>query len=311
MTRQFTRRNFLNTGTKILSAATLGSAFTSLAPAQPADNEITRIDLGYAWVLQGAGGNVFTFPGMSEDGALMVDGGLAEHSDALLAAVSDVTGQNRVHTLFNTHFHPEQTGSNERVGAEGGTIIAHENTRMCLQNALLSSTYEGRYGPLTDKGIPTQVISGDGSMKFAGQQIIHGYLPAAHTNGDIFLYFPMLDTLVAGGPVTVAQWPLPDIRQGAWMGGLLRAYEKLSTVVSADTVVIPAHGPITNGTQIMRMRAMYTNLHLDLAEELNKGMGPDDVVTMGFLDSYMDEFGDPTTFLDLAHRSLQLAYVPD
>ncbi|NNE36791.1 MAG: hypothetical protein HKN08_00680, partial [Gammaproteobacteria bacterium] len=81
--------------------------------------------------------------------------------------------------------------------------------------------------------------------------------------------------------------------------------------VSADTVVIPAHGPVLSGTDILRMRAMFTNLHLDLAEQLNLGMGPKDIVNMGLLDPYIDDFGDPTLFLDHAHRSIQRAYVPD
>lgn len=311
MKQQFSRRHFLGTSTRALGAATLGGAFAPLASAQSAPADITRIDLGYAWVLQGAGGNVLTIPGMNENGALMVDGGLEANSDTLLEAVFDISGQERVHTMINTHWHPEQTGSNERVGAEGAVIFAHENTQLTLRNSVMSATYEGRYGPLADAGIPNRTTRGTGTMKFAGQEIIYGYLPAAHTNGDLFLYFPMLDTLVAGGPVTAGQWPVLDIRQGAWIGGLLRAYETLSDVVSADTIVVPAHGPLLSGTDIMRMRAMYTNLHLDLAAELNKGMGPDDTVRMGFLDDYRDQFGDPTTFIDHAHRSLQIAYVPD
>jgi glyoxylase-like metal-dependent hydrolase (beta-lactamase superfamily II) len=35
--------------------------------------------------------------------------------------------------LFNTHWHPEQTGSNEKLGTAGATIIAQENTRLWLQ----------------------------------------------------------------------------------------------------------------------------------------------------------------------------------
>lgn len=311
MKQRFSRRHFLLTGTRALGAAALGGTLAPLAPAQQAGGDITRIDLGYAWVLQGAGGNVFTIPGMNEDGCLMVDGGLAAHSGALLDAVFDITGQDRVHTLINTHFHPEQTGSNERAGMDGARIFAHENTRICLENAVLSANFEGRYGPLLEPGIPNEVTRGNGTMKFAGQEIIYGYLPAAHTNGDLFLYFPMLDTLVAGGPVTAGQWPILDIRQGAWMGGLLRAYETLSDVVSADTVVVPAHGPIISGTDVLRMRAMFTLIHLKLAEELNKGMGPDDILAMGLFKEYEDEFGDNSRFLDHAHRSLQLAYVPD
>ena len=148
-------------------------------------------------------------------------------------------------------------------------------------------------------------------MKFAGQEIIYGYLPAAHTNGDLFLYFPILDTLVAGGPVTTGQWPILDIRQGAWMGGLVSAYNQLSEIVSADTTVIPAHGPLTNGTEIIRMRDMYSELHLDLAQQLNLGMGWDDVIKMGLLAKYEDKYGDSTHFVETAHRSIQLAYVPD
>jgi glyoxylase-like metal-dependent hydrolase (beta-lactamase superfamily II) len=310
MKQPFSRRTFLRNTSCALGAAAYGSTLTTSAAAQTPAAEITRLDLGYAWVLQGAGCNVFTIPGMNEDGCLMVDGGLAANSDALLAAVFDVTKQDRVHTMINTHWHPEQTGSNERVGAEGAIIIAHDNSRMTLQNAVMSALYEGRYGPLADAGVPSKTIS-SGTMKFAGQEIIHGYLPAAHTNGDIFLYFPILDTLITGGPVTMGQWPILDIRQGGWMGGLLRAYETLSQVVSADTVVIPAHGPVTNGTEILRMRAMFTLIHLKLAEELNKGMGPDDIVAMNLFKEYEEQFGDNTQFLDFAHRSLQMAYVPN
>ncbi len=310
-TQSLSRRHFLHRGGQALSMAALGGVLGPVASAQESAPEITRIDLGHAWVLQGAGGNVFTFPGINENGVLMADGGLALHSEALLEAVFAVTGQDRVHTLFNTHFHPEQTGSNERVGATGATIIAHENTQMCLKNSLFSALYEGRHGPLADVGIPGVALRGDDTMKFAGQEIIYGYLPAAHTNGDLFLYFPILDTLVAGGPVTSGEWPLLDIRQGAWMGGLLRAYEKLSAVVSADTIVVPAHGPLLSGTDILRMRAMFTMIHLKLAEELNKGMGPDDIVDMGLFKEYEEEFGNNSRFLDLAHRSLQIAYVPD
>lgn len=311
MKHQFSRRRFLRNTSGALGAVTLGSGLTQLAAAQEGESSLNRVDLGHAWVIQGAGGNVYTLPGLTEDGALMIDGGREQQADAVLEAVFDITGQERVHTLINTHFHPEQTGCNERVGADGGIIIAHEKTQWCLQNAVMSALYEGRYGPLADAGIPNRILDSRGTMKFAGQEIIYGHLPAAHTNGDMFFYFPMLDTLVAGGPVTAGQWPLLDIRQGAWMGGLLTAYETLSDVVSADTIVVPAHGPVISGTDIMRMRAMYTLIHLKLAEQLNLGMGPDDIVAMNLFSEYESEFGDNSEFLNLAHRSIQQAYVPD
>jgi cyclase len=314
MQHRNSRRHFLHAGTQLLGAAALGNIFTPAALAADGPTEpvtITRTDLGYLQLLQGAGCNVVTIPGMGEDGALLIDGGLAANADLLLQAVFAATGQSKVHTLINTHFHPEQTGANEKVGVQGAVIIAHENTQMCLRNAVFSATYAGRYGPLADVGIPTQAIRNDGHMKFAGQEIIYGYLPAAHTNGDLFLYFPMLDTLITGGPVTVGQWPVIDYRQGAWMGALMHAYDKLAAIVSADTVVIPAHGPITNGTTLIRMRNMYSELHLTLSEQLNIGMGWNDVVAMNPLKQYEAQYGDAAYFLETAQRSLQMAYVPD
>ncbi|MDR0781095.1 MAG: MBL fold metallo-hydrolase [Pseudomonadales bacterium] len=311
MPRSHSRRQFLDLSTHALGAAALTPLLTARAAEAPTAITHSELGLGYAQLLQGAGCNVVALPGMSENGVLLIDGGLAAHAPALLQAAFDATGQQRVHTLINTHFHPEQTGANEAVGMAGGSIIAHENTALCLKNAVLSSTYKGRYGPLAQAGIPTQLWREDGSFTFAGQEIIHGYLPAAHTNGDIFVFFPILDLLVTGGPVTTQQWPILDIRQGGWMGGLVRAYDKLSQVVSADTVVVPAHGPITNGTALIRMRNMYSELHLRLAEELNIGMGWDDVVAKKLLAPFEAQYGNADAFVEAAFRSLQLAYVPD
>lgn len=313
MIKHYSRRQFLGDTAVAMGAVTLGSTLATNVHAQQvaATATITTTDLGYAKLLQGAGGNVVVIPGMTEGGVLLVDGGLAANSEALLKAAFEASGQDKVHTLINTHFHPEQTGSNEAVGAAGGIIIAHENTKTCLQNAIMSSAYEGRYGPLADVGIPKQTLREDGRMKFAGQEIVYGWLPAAHTNGDLFLYFPLLDTLITGGPVTVGQWPLLDIRQGGWIGGLVSAYEKLADIVSADTTVIPANGPVTNGTTLVRMRNMYSELHLTLAEQLNIGMGWDDVVAANPLKQHEAVYGDPSKFLELAMRSMQMAYVPD
>ena len=305
MKKQFSRRQFLES----TSCSLVAGALPSMVSAQ--STEIIREELSHAWVFQGMGCNVFALPDINGDGVLMVDGGLAEHSSALVESVLNTFGKDRIDMLVNTHWHPEQTGSNESLGALGTEILAHEKTHMFLSNSVQSALYEGRYGPLAEAGLPTKTIRGTGKMKYAGQEIIYGYLPAAHSDSDIWLYFTMLDTLIAGGPVTSGQWPVMDIRHGSWMGGLLKAYETLAQVVSADTVVIPAHGPIISGTDILRMRAMYTNLHLDLSEQLNLGMGPKDVIHMGLLDPYIVDFGDPTLFLDHAHRSIQRAFVPD
>src|SRR5690606_34872370 len=81
-------------------------------------------------LFSGAGCNVVGLA--SAEGALLVDGGLAVNAAALLKVVSESLKAKRLHTLINTHWHPEHVGSNEAVGKSGGAIIAHEVTRLYL-----------------------------------------------------------------------------------------------------------------------------------------------------------------------------------
>src|ERR1051325_9645595 len=170
----FSRRQFLRAGIQAIQAAGAvslfgGSLVRSYAAVAPQSGpQISSTDLGGLFLFQGAGCNVIAMRG--EDGALMIDGGLAANADALLKAVKERTGNSRINTLINTHWHPEQTGSNEAVGRDGGVIIAHEKTRMYLSNAVASVTFEGRFGPLPKEALPAKTTQQGGSLKFAGKQ---------------------------------------------------------------------------------------------------------------------------------------------
>src|SRR5262247_3714067 len=170
---RFSRRRFLRAGIQAIQAAgaaSLGGAFTrAYAATAQAAPQISVTDLGGLLLFQGAGCNVVAMRG--DEGALMIDGGLAANADALLRAVKERTGSSRVHTLINTHWHPEQTGCNEAVGRDGGVIIAHEKTRMYLGSTVTSVTFEGRLEPLPKIGRPNKTTQQGGSLKFGGQQV--------------------------------------------------------------------------------------------------------------------------------------------
>jgi glyoxylase-like metal-dependent hydrolase (beta-lactamase superfamily II) len=127
------------------------------------------------FLLGGAGCNVLALRG--EDGALLVDGGLAANAEPLLRAVYAATGTTRVNTLINTHWHPEAVGANELVGRAGGKIFAHEKTAMYLGNRVASVTFEGKRDPLPEVARPTETTRAEGSLSFAGHRIAYGYLP--------------------------------------------------------------------------------------------------------------------------------------
>ena len=306
------RRGFLRTGLNVLGVASICAAG---APARAARaprisaTQLTPQGMGSLSLLDGAGCNVVAMSG--PEGSLLIDGGLATNSRALLTAAAAATGNRRVNTLINTHWHPPQTGSNEGVGRDGGTIIAHETTRLYLSRAATSVDYEGTYGPLPEKARPTKTTRDKGSLEFAGQHIDYAYLPAAHTDGDLYIHFPERNLLVAGGPVSAESWPILDIRNGGWIGGLVRAHETLAALVRPDTRIVPANGRMLMGADIARHRDMYEQLFKQLFVYLNKGFGPEDVVAARPLKEHEAEFGDPAAFLAGAYRSVFLAYVPD
>ena len=301
------RRDFLT-----VSAAALGGALLPAYSARAGQSaaRISTTDLGGVTLLQGGGCNVVALSG--PDGALMIDGGRAADAEALLAAVRSATGTSRVHTLINTHWHPEQTGANEAVGRAGGVIFAHEKTKRTLSTTVYSAVgFTSRVAPLPQAGRPTRTTRGDGSMEFAGQQIDYGYMPAAHTDGDLFVHFSKMNLLVVGGVVSAEEWPLLDYKNGAWLGGRVRALERLAGIVKPDTRVVPAVGRVMNGSDIVRHRDMYQKLFTTMIGYLNMGLGPEDAVERNPLKEYQGESGDPSTFTYGALRSMMIAYVPD
>jgi cyclase len=121
----FHRRDFLRT----LAGGAAGLSILRTSRAQASPITATKLADNYIHIA-GAGSNVLLVTG--PDGALLVDGGSPEHSADFLKVVAEQSAGRKVQTLFNTHWHPESTGSNDTLGKAGATIIAHENTKLWM-----------------------------------------------------------------------------------------------------------------------------------------------------------------------------------
>ena len=111
--------------------------------------------------------------------------------------------------------------------------------------------------------------------------------------------------------MSAEEWPLLDYRNGAWLGGRVRALERLADVVKPDTRVVPANGRVMTGSEIVRHRDMYQKLFTTMIGYLNMGLGPEDAVERNPVKEYQSEFGDPSAFTYGALKSMMIAYVPD
>ena len=87
--------------------------------ARPAESENAELHIlpvqGNVYMLVGAGGNITVQVGSM--GVLLVDTGLAQFSDKVIAAVRTLSDK-PIHYIIDTHVHPDHIGGNESAGED-------------------------------------------------------------------------------------------------------------------------------------------------------------------------------------------------
>jgi glyoxylase-like metal-dependent hydrolase (beta-lactamase superfamily II) len=285
----------------------LHSVWPRLARAQGADIEVFQLG-ERLHVLTVAGVNVLAHTG--EQGTVLVDGGPVETSNHLLAAVAELPGARAVETLFNTHWHPEQTGSNIALSAAGCTIIAQENTRLWLTTDITWPWDGRRFEPLPLEAQPGVTFYDDGGELPSG--IRYGHLRhAAHTDGDLYVFFPEDNVLAVGGAISGAGWPLVDWWTGGWIGGIVGTLELVLALADGSTRVVAANGRVMQRDDLERQHEMYNLIYNRLAEMLNRGRGPEEAVAARPTAEFDAEMGDSEEFVRQAFQSLWAYLSPD
>jgi len=243
------------------------------------------------------------------NGVLLVDGGSAGASDALIKAVSGLPGGGPVRMLFNTHWHPEQTGSNERLGKAGAAIIAHENTRLWLTQNITWPWNGRRFTRLPRIAQPNKTFYDTGKLDSG---VRYGYIPdAAHTDGDLYVYFPKQNVLAVGDAVSGQGWPVVDWWTGGWIGGIVGGLQRLQTFANADTRIVPARGPVLSLADLKAQFEMYGTIYDRLNQLLNKGRGPSEAVAAQPTKEFDAQMGNPDEFVRRAFESMWAYLSPD
>jgi len=294
-----TRRTFLKaTAAGVAIPYTFAQNSAKITSAPLADN---------IYILSGAGANVVVHTGA--DGVLMVDGGLAQNAAALAQAVAALPNGKPVKTLFNTHWHPEQTGSNESLGKAGVTIIAQENTRLWLTQNITWPWNGRKFAKLPKIAQPNKTFYDKGALDSG---IRYGYISdAAHTDGDLYVYFPQQNVLAVGGAAYGEGWPEMDWWTGGWIGGIVGGLQRIQSIANKDTKIVPAVGPVLSVADIATQVDMYGTINDKLNQMLNKGHSPSEAVEAKVAKDYEAKMGNSDEFIRRAFES-QWAYLsPD
>jgi cyclase len=281
-----------------LAGALLGSlALPRRAAAQPAGVVALTDRLS---LLTSGGSNVLALS--APDGLVVVDSGAPDLSDSLMAALRPLSG--RVRTLFNTHYHLDNTAANDVLRQAGADIVAHENTRIWMATPVWSPA-EDRYRPGRPKTAhPNKTFRVDGSMTAGAERIDYGYLIEAHTSGDIYIFFRDSNVLAVGDVASPSNDPSLDYFTGAWIGGRVDALNKLVALCDDRTRIVPGYGPVMTRASLQVERDMMKTIYDRTVVRVREGDYVDDMLKKGVMDGLARTWKDPKKFLYDVHKGL-------
>jgi glyoxylase-like metal-dependent hydrolase (beta-lactamase superfamily II) len=270
---------------------------------------------GKPTVVSAGGANVVAFS--SDEGLVLVDSGPANAAAQLTTTLKDALGigghsfafgqspgATKVQTLFNTHYHLDQTGNNEMFRAAGAKIIAHERTRQWMSADYWVPEEERYEKARPEAARPTEVFLTTGSLKAGTEQIDYGYLPLAHTSGDIYVFFKNANVLAVGDVASPVRDPALDWFTGAWIGGRVDAMDLLLKLSNDQTRIVPAYGPMMTKAEFKAERDVMEELRARLFKTVREGDGPKDMLDEGVLKGLARTWKDPNKFLYDAAKGL-------
>jgi glyoxylase-like metal-dependent hydrolase (beta-lactamase superfamily II) len=239
----------------------------------------------------GGGGNIGAFIG--PEGVLLVDSLFAPMSESLVAAVRQVTDA-EIRFLINTHIHPDHVGGNENLANLGVLIFAHDNTRLrFLTDQSRFPRNGGSFVAAEPPGARPVVTFNDGIGFHLNGEEVRGFLvPPAHTDGDVFVYFPESDVLHLGDVFRTTSYPIIDVYNGGTLRGTIAALDKAIDMAGPNTKVIPGHGIDIVGREAMvEFRDMILDIQNQVMALINQGSKLDEVMAANVTASYDATWG--------------------
>lgn len=238
------------------------------------------------------------------DGWLLVDSGSPGHTGALRDALRRLGGSGKVHTLLNTHWHPDQTGSNAALGKGGARILSQAKTKDWISIPHYDPAADHYDPPLPKPAWPTEIFYANGAMTAGGEHIEYGHLVEAHTDGDAYYYFKDSNVLAVGHAASPVEDPVLDWYGGGWIGGRLDALALLYKLANDRTKIVPAYGPVVSRSALEAEHAMLQEIYTRMVVLMRKGYSAQDMFDAGVMKGLSRTWADPKTFVYSAFKGL-------
>ena len=226
---------------------------------------ITTTKLGDRLVmLSGPGGNVVVLYG--PDGKLVVDS-FVQPAWSRLKSTLDGLGGGNVKTLIDTHWHFDHVDNNAHFRESGAGILAHANTktRLTQPRDLLGMHFD----PAPPEALPTDTFTDKRSLTMNGELVALAYVPAAHTDTDIFVHYTRSNVLHMGDVFFNGTYPFIDTSTGGNINGMIAGADRALAMTNARTKIVPGHGPISDHAGLLKYRRVIATIR-DKVREMKR-----------------------------------------
>jgi glyoxylase-like metal-dependent hydrolase (beta-lactamase superfamily II) len=332
----------------VVGVALCAGGAIALAQDNAATLEILQIRPNF-YMIVGAGANIGAQIG--PNGVVLVNAGTADASGDVVAAIRKLTAQ-PIRYIIDTSADPDVVGGNANLAkagrnitsfatgpggrttvagtdADAARILSHENvlTRMS------APPRPGQASPFEHDIWPSETFfERRRTMYFNDEGIEILHQPAAHTDGDVIVFFRKTDVVVVGNIIDTDRFPVVDLTRGGSLQGEIDALNRIIEVaippgpfvglpsgpnasdpVQGGTEIVPGHGRIYREIDVVNYRDMLVIIRDIVQDMINKKMTLEQIKAADpakpFRARYGVESGPWTTddFVETVYTSLTTA----
>jgi glyoxylase-like metal-dependent hydrolase (beta-lactamase superfamily II) len=280
------------------------------------------------FLITGGGSNVAVQVG--DDGIVVVDAGSSAAAKDVLAAIQKLSPR-PIRYIIDTSADADHVGGNETLSKAGQTLFTAAGSIALPGNylggvaSILSaervlsrmSAPTGQAAPFPAGAWPTETFDHARKYMFLngeGIEVLHQ--PAAHTDGDVVVFFRRSDVVVAGDILDTTRFPAIDVERGGTIEGEIAALNRLVDLAipsvpivsrEAGTIVIPGHGRLCDQLDVVEYRDMVTIIRDRVRELMDAGRTLEQIKAASPARGYTRRYGSETatnSFIEAIYKSL-------
>ncbi len=258
------------------------------------------------FLLQGVGGNMVAQNG--PDGKLLIDSSAATAASRLRETLGRL-GPHPIKLLINTHWHYDHTDGNAALHDDAGAfIIAQENTRKRLSTPQEVAFFHIKLPSSPTSALPQQTFVDSEKLFINNDELDLVYMPAAHTDTDIYIHFINGNVLHAGDVFFNGVYPFIDAGTGGTINGMIRGADACLDVVDDKTKIVPGHGPLGDKDSLQKYRDMLATIATNVEKLKSAGQSLEQVIaakpTANFDAAWAKGALTPDQFVGIVYNTL-------